>query len=85
MMPVTIMQLAEYRIGREATTGSDYAEACLPIMGGCEHCGATIAAYNAYPSKSGYLRCRNCIDPDGWYTVEEANAAIFADEQKTRR
>ena len=43
----------------------------LDMMGGCEVCEASIAAYNAYPSKSGYWRCRNCIEDVGFDTVEE--------------
>ena len=33
----------------------------LPFFGGCEICHASIACYNAYPSKSNYLRCRSCM------------------------
>lgn len=77
-MPVTIMQLAEHRLGRPASTGGDFIEARLPIMGGCEVCGATVAAYNSCPSKSGYIRCANdCIGDDGWEDVVEANRVIF--------
>lgn len=43
----------------------------LPMFGGCEVCGASITAYNAYPSKSGFLRCNDCIDDHGYQTVEE--------------
>jgi hypothetical protein len=53
----------------------------LPILGGCEICEATVAAYNACPSKTGFLRCKNgCIEDEGWETVEEANRAIFESE-----
>jgi hypothetical protein len=50
-------------------------------MGGCCKCEACIAAYNAYPSKSGYLKCGDCIGNDGFDMVEEANKAIFEDEE----
>jgi|GEM_PF-3033727 len=72
---VTIQSLAEYRLGRAATTGQDYAG--LPMLGGCEICGATIAPYNAYPSRSGYWRCAQCIGDTGWLTVVEANQVVF--------
>lgn len=75
--PVSILDLAEYRLGREASTGQDFEDAGLPILGGCEGCGATIAAYNAYPSKTGFLRCADCIADLGWGTVQEANDALF--------
>jgi hypothetical protein len=68
--PITIMEAATHMLGRSAMNGADYQEAGLPIMGGCEHCGASIAAYNAYPSTSGYLRCADCIGPDGYATAD---------------
>ena len=40
-------------------------------MGGCEGCHATLAAYNAYPSTSGYWRCADCIGQTGFATVED--------------
>lgn len=63
-------------------TGEDYEAASVPIMGGCLECGATIAGYNAHPTKCGYLVGSCCIDQrdDGFATVEsfgewmEANA-----------
>lgn len=80
--PITVLDLATHRLGRDATTGGDFEEAGLPIMGGCCICGATVGAYNACPSKSGYLKCRNgCIGDDGWETVQEANKDIFENAQ----
>jgi hypothetical protein len=76
-MTVTILTLAEHRLGREARTGADFTEAGLPIMGGCEGCGASIAAYNAYPSVTGYLRCADCIGDLGYADAQHANEAIF--------
>jgi hypothetical protein len=76
--PITVLDLATFRIGRPASTGGDFAEAGLPLFGGCAVCGASVAAYNACPSRSGYLKCASgCIGEDGWDTVEEANRAIF--------
>lgn len=75
---ITIQDLATYRLGRNAITGGDFERAGLPIMGGCEICHATIAAYNACPSTSGYLRCAaDCIGDDGYESVFAANGAIF--------
>ena len=77
-MAITILELAEHRLGREASTGQDFIDAGLPMMGGCEVCGAAIACYNAAPSVSGFLRCAgDCIGNAGYDTVEEADAAIF--------
>lgn len=78
-MPVTILELACYRADldpeREAINGGVFAEVELQLLGGCAICGATIAAYNACPSRSGYWKCLGCIDGDGFDTVEEADVA----------
>jgi hypothetical protein len=79
MEPITIYQLAEYRIGREPEYGEDFAEALLPMLAGCEICHSSLAAWNAYPTQSGYVRCQHCIQDLGWYSAEAANTAIFGD------
>ena len=71
-MPVTIMQVAEHILRRPARTGDDFLQAGLPMFGGCQRCEASIAAYNACPSKTGYLQCQQCIDDIGFDTVEAA-------------
>lgn len=73
MSVIAIHELAKHRLGRDPRTGADYAEAGLAIMGGCEICGASIAGYNACPSKTGNWRCLNgCIADRGFDTVESA-------------
>src|SRR5438309_8802724 len=85
-MPITLLQLAEYRLGRKARTGQDFEDAGLPMVGGCEICHATVSAYNACPSKSGNIRCLNgCIGEMGWDTVEQADRDIFPDDQEIRQ
>lgn len=76
-MSVTILQVAAYRLGREPRTGADFARVGLAMLGGCERCNQTIAAYNAYPSKSGFWRCQDCIGENGWESVECAARAMF--------
>ncbi len=72
---ISIIQWADFRLGREARTEADFQEAGLAMMGGCQSCGASIAAYNAYPSRSGYWRCADCIhEGNGFETCEEADA-----------
>src|SRR5689334_11326594 len=85
-MSITIHDLALFRGIEEADggfSGGEYLRVKLPFMGGCEVCHATLAPYNAYPSKSGMLRCAECILDSGYETVEEANADIFGDEDDT--
>jgi hypothetical protein len=79
MKLVSISDLAEYRLGREAETGADFDEALLPMLAGCEACYESLAAWNAYPTKSGYVRCGRCIGDLGWHDAAEANAAIFGE------
>ena len=81
-MAITVLDLAFHRGLKADEDGSvsmgEVEDTGLPFMGGCVECGATIACYNASPSKSGFLKCtRECIGDDGWDTVEEANADIF--------
>lgn len=83
-MAITIRELAEYRLDQagilpegDSLNGGDFARAGLCIVGGCATCGASLAAYNGYPSKTGYWLCRDCLCGQGWETVEQANADIF--------
>jgi hypothetical protein len=69
-MPVTIHEVAVSRgIKPNELGGFDagqYYEASLPFFAGCESCGASLAPYNSYPSKSGFIRCKDCIDGLGF-------------------
>lgn len=81
-MPITVLELAWHRGAEKdedgATNAYEVEKTGLPFMGGCCMCGATVACYNACPSKAGYLKCLNdCIGDDGWDSVEEANRDIF--------
>jgi len=85
--PIAVLDLAKHRLVElgiytsetfpEALNGADFEKVGLPIFGGCEVCMASVAAYNAYPTQTGYLRCEDCTDDLGYATAEEANAAIF--------
>lgn len=78
---ITVLQLAKHRLGRDAVNGQDFMEAKLPMMGGCYVCGASVAAYNSVPTRSGYIACaKGCVDDSmGYETVEAANFAIFGE------
>jgi hypothetical protein len=49
----------------------DIEDVGLPFFGGCQVCHASIACFNAYPSKTNYLRCRSCIGGLGFATTDE--------------
>lgn len=79
---VTALDLACYRLGKPAgsriTAEQCEGKARVPFFGGCARCAASIACYNAYPSRFGYWLCADCIGPgEGWESVREANHAIF--------
>ena len=71
-MPITILDYVKFQIGeKDSYSAEDFHSAGVDIMGGCEGCAATIAGYNAYPSRSGYWRCADCIGNTGFATVED--------------
>mgnify|MGYP001582450623 CR=1 FL=1 len=43
----------------------------LPFFAGCARCGASLCCYNAYPSRTGFTHCEDCIGPNGFKTAEE--------------
>lgn len=79
--PIKIIDLVIYRLKLpkdiDKLSGAHFEEAKLPMFGGCEGCQESLGGYNAYPSVSGYLRCKSCIGEDGYSTVESANEALF--------
>lgn len=83
--PITILELAVYRGARESSEGvmpcEEIHRVGLPCLGGCARCGETIAAYNAHPSRLGFILCAGCIDEHrGWLDLAEANEDLFAGE-----
>ena len=69
---ITILDYVRAVTGdKPSYSGEDHWNAGVGILGGCEICFATIASYNAYPARSGFWRCGDCIGDDGYPTVEE--------------
>lgn len=88
MSTITILDLALYRGAAELPNGSingeEIARVGLPIMGGCYVCGASVACYNAAPTRTGYLACVECVaDGQGFDSVNEANEFIFGEAEIT--
>lgn len=55
-----------------AISGSEFERLGLPLLAGCQTCGAALGAYNAYPTQSGYIGCSDCTPEDyGYDTVAE--------------
>lgn len=78
-LPVTIFTVAETILKYPPKTGADFEKAGLPMFGGCECCQESLAAYNAYPAKTGFIRCKACIGNLGWLDAEECVVDIFRD------
>ena len=69
--PITALDYVSSIVGKKGNySGEDHKRAGLPVLGDCELCQATIASYNAHPSRSGYLRCSDCIGDSGFPTVQ---------------
>ena len=78
-MPITILDYVKSVVGdKDLYTAEDCLASGVDILGGCQRCQATIAAYNAYPSTSGYWRCAGCIGQDGYATVADFTASLPA-------
>ena len=74
-MPITILDYVKSVVGdKDFYTAEDCLASGVDILGGCQNCHATIAAYNAYPSTSGYWRCANCIGDTGFAAVADFTA-----------
>jgi len=86
-MPVTILDVG-LRRGVQPTPGSatsastipasEFGRVGLPFLSGCEGCGAALGVYNAHPSRSGFVRCEDCIGAVGFETVEEFESFMLA-------
>jgi len=74
-MPITILDYVKSVVGeKDSYSAGDFARNGVAMMGGCQCCRAGLAAYNAYPSKSGYWRCADCIGEDGFATAADFTA-----------
>ena len=63
--------------------GGEFERLGLPLLGGCQNCGASIAAYNAYPGRNGFLigTCCSSGGDEVYQTVEEFEADYPREEQ----
>ena len=74
-MAITILDYVKSVVGdKDFYTAEDCLASGVDILGGCQGCHASIAVYNAYPSKSGYWQCADCIGENGFATVADFTA-----------
>ena len=65
---------------KESLNGEDFDNLGLPMFGGCQYCGASIAAFNAHPGKNGYLVGSCCATEENTITsFEEWMRGYMAD------
>ena len=74
-MSITILDYVKSVVGEKDTyTDDDFFRNGVGTLGHCQRCAATLAAYNAYPSTSGFWRCADCIGDTGFATVADFTA-----------
>lgn len=67
------------RVVDGAVNGGEFERLGLPMMGGCQVCGATIAAYNSHPARNGYLVGSCCANGfDIFESIEEFELWCYA-------
>lgn len=62
---VSVLDVALARGAHEVEgriNGGEFARLGLPMLSGCQHCGATLGPYNAYPTQTGYIQCADCLE-----------------------
>ena len=71
---ITLLDVAKARGIKETSPDVFAYEAFeavgIPMLGGCLLCAATIAAYNAYPTRTGYIMCKSCAEQDASMVFE---------------
>jgi len=53
---------------------NQYMHAGFPVLSGCQDCEATLGPWNAYPSRTGQIKCKNCIRESGFTSAAEAKS-----------
>ncbi|MEE9383202.1 MAG: hypothetical protein V3V08_07295 [Nannocystaceae bacterium] len=82
---ITILDIARARgvqdDGNGAINMGEFERVGLPMLGGCQVCGACIAPYNAHPGRNGFLIGSCCAAPEDTYPTVAAFEADTPDDQ----
>jgi len=55
--------------------GGEFERLGLPMISGCQRCGATVGPWGACPSRTGFIQCCDCITDDlAFATVADFDA-----------
>jgi hypothetical protein len=77
--PITIFDYVRAVTGdKPVYTGEDHWNAGVAVLGRCEICYRLIFSPTAYPARSGFCRCADCIGDGGYATVGEFGAELTA-------
>ena len=78
MKAITILDAARHLGVKEDAQGNismgEFDKVGLPFFCGCEICEASLGPFNAFPTYSGYTRCKDCVGDVGF-----ASAEMFSD------
>jgi hypothetical protein len=76
--PLSILDIALAKGAKQDERGGinmgEFDRLDLPFFSGCQHCHASLGPYNAFPSTTGFIQCRDCIEGDGFATVAAFDA-----------
>ena len=56
-------------------------DAGFPMFGGCSGCQASLAAYNMYPTRTGFVKCKDCVGDIGFATTDAFNAFLETEDE----
>jgi hypothetical protein len=70
---ITTLDLARARGAKShpdhGITAAEFDRLDIPFFAGCQTCAASLGPYNAYPSITGFIRCKEHIEGCGFDTI----------------
>ena len=82
-IPLTLFDLAVQLGAKENEDGSvsasEFDRLGLPFYSGCQVCSASLGPAQAFPSTTGFIRCRHCIGEQGFESLDEFESFYAGD------
>lgn len=85
---ITILDISQAAKVRERSGTihmADFAALNLPLFPRCANCGSELTIQNAYPSRSGEIRCDSCIGNSGFPVLADYNNFVAAGGSNQKR
>lgn len=77
---VSVLGIAQAR-GVQAEAGrisaGEFARLGLPLISGCERCHATLGPGDAYPTRTGFIQCGDCLEGSDLGFISVADFEAF--------